>query len=43
MKTILFAPATFNLAETTRMIEIAKQMRKNYHCVFAVFQKCISS
>lgn len=39
MKTILFAPATFNLAETTRMIEIAKQMRKNYHCVFCGFSK----
>lgn len=24
MKTILFAPAVFNLAETTRMIEVAK-------------------
>ena len=30
MKTILFAPATFNLAETTRMIEIAKQMRLRF-------------
>ncbi|MGJ0915380.1 glycosyltransferase [Enterococcus avium] len=39
MKTILFAPATFNLAETTRMIEIAKQMRKKYHCVFCGFSK----
>ncbi|MFR3684703.1 MAG: glycosyltransferase [Enterococcus sp.] len=39
MKTILFAPATFNLAETTRMIEIAKQMRQKYHCVFCGFSK----
>ncbi|MGL9727194.1 glycosyltransferase [Enterococcus sp. DIV0756] len=39
METILFAPATFNLAETTRMIEIAKVMRKQYHCVFCGFSE----
>ncbi|MGM0165559.1 hypothetical protein IGI39_000501 [Enterococcus sp. AZ135] len=39
MKTILFAPATFNLAETTRMIEIAKGLRQEYHCVFCGFSK----
>lgn len=39
MKTILFAPATFNLAETTRMIEIAKVMRQNHHCVFCGFSE----
>lgn len=39
MKTILFAPATFNLAETTRMIEIAKEMRQEYHCVFCGFSE----
>lgn len=39
MKTILFAPATFNLAETTRMIEIAKVLRQEYHCVFCGFSK----
>lgn len=39
METILFAPATFNLAETTRMIEIAKVMRRKYHCVFCGFSE----
>lgn len=39
METILFAPATFNLAETTRMIEIAKVMRQKYHCVFCGFSE----
>ncbi|MGG5370229.1 glycosyltransferase [Enterococcus sp. AZ196] len=39
MKTILFAPATFNLAETTRMIEIAKVLRQDYHCVFCGFSE----
>ena len=39
MKTILFAPATFNLAETTRMIEIAKVLRHDYHCVFCGFSE----
>lgn len=39
METILFAPATFNLAETTRMIEIAKVMQGKYHCVFCGFSE----
>lgn len=39
MATILFAPATFNLAETTRMIEIAKVMRQEYYCVFCGFSE----
>ncbi|HCM84528.1 MULTISPECIES: glycosyltransferase [Enterococcus] len=39
MKTILFAPATFNLAETTRMLEIAKQLRQDHHCVFCGFSE----
>ena len=39
MPTILFAPAVFNLAETTRMIEVAKQMQGNHHCEFFGFQK----
>lgn len=39
MKTILFAPATFNLAETTRMIEVAKVLRHDYHCAFCGFSE----
>jgi len=34
MKTLLFAPETFNLAETTRMIEVAKECQENAHCIF---------
>ncbi|MBP1045438.1 hypothetical protein I6N96_04060 [Enterococcus sp. BWM-S5] len=34
MKTLLFAPETFNLAETTRMIETAKKCRHAANCVF---------
>jgi len=34
MKTILFAPETINIAETTRMIEIAKASRAAFRCVF---------
>jgi len=34
MKTIIFAPETINIAETTRMIEIAKQVRDEFRCVF---------
>ncbi|MBW7953480.1 hypothetical protein H3C67_01710 [Candidatus Dojkabacteria bacterium] len=33
-KTILFAPATYNLAETTRCIQIAKAIKKSARCVF---------
>ena len=34
MKTLLFAPETINLAETTRMIEIARACQRNFHCIF---------
>lgn len=34
MGTVLFAPETFSLAETTRMLEIAKVMRAQHDCVF---------
>ncbi|MEW5821523.1 MAG: nucleotide disphospho-sugar-binding domain-containing protein [Cyanobacteriota bacterium] len=34
MKTFIFAPATYNLAEVTRMIEIAKACRDKYNCIF---------
>lgn len=34
MGTILFAPETCSLAETTRMLEIAKVMRAEHDCVF---------
>lgn len=34
MKTILFAPETLNLAETTRMIEIARACGGDFHCEF---------
>ncbi len=34
MKTLLFAPETINIAETTRMIEIAKACRSDFRCVF---------
>lgn len=33
-KTLVFAPAAFNLAEVTRMIEVAKGARRSFHCVF---------
>lgn len=35
MKTILFAPETINIAETTRMVEIAKLLKDKYDCIFA--------
>ena len=34
MKTLVFAPETLNIAETTRLIEIAKESRATFHCVF---------
>ncbi|MBK9210605.1 MAG: hypothetical protein IPL71_20930 [Anaerolineales bacterium] len=34
MKTLVFAPETLNIAETTRMIEIANASRDNFRCVF---------
>ncbi len=43
MKTILFAPATFNLGETTRMIEVAKGIQQyhndKYNCIFFCFSR----
>lgn len=35
MSTVLFAPETFNLAETTRAIEVARKLRDRHECVFA--------
>ncbi|MBR8742511.1 nucleotide disphospho-sugar-binding domain-containing protein [Nocardiopsis sp. MG754419] len=35
MSTVLFAPETFNLAETTRAIEVARRLRDRHECVFA--------
>ena len=37
MKTLLFSPATFNLAETTRCIEVAKAVKNNFNIVFMSF------
>lgn len=34
MKTLLFAPENFNIAETTRMIEIARACGDDFHCEF---------
>lgn len=34
LKTLVFAPETLNIAETTRMIEIAKASRDKFHCIF---------
>lgn len=34
MKTLVFAPETLNIAETTRMIEIANASRDRFRCVF---------
>ena len=34
MKTILFAPTTMNLAETSRQIEIAKALSHTFNPVF---------
>lgn len=34
MKTLIFAPETLNLAETTRMIEIATAVRAQFTCLF---------
>ena len=34
MKTLIFAPETLNIAETTRMLEIAKETRGEFHCIF---------
>ncbi|MCO4852565.1 glycosyl transferase [Bacillus vallismortis] len=34
IKTLIFAPETFNLAETTRAIETAKHCRNHFRCIF---------
>lgn len=34
MKTLVFAPETINIAETTRMIEIARAVHEKFHCIF---------
>ncbi|MGO2110840.1 MAG: hypothetical protein ACTH31_04435, partial [Pseudoclavibacter sp.] len=38
MPTILFAPCTFNLAETTRMIEIARALGDDFDPVFLAYE-----
>ncbi|PEX80695.1 glycosyltransferase [Bacillus cereus] len=38
-KTILFAPETFNLAETTRSIEVAKECSEYFHCIFIGYSR----
>ncbi|WP_104167098.1 nucleotide disphospho-sugar-binding domain-containing protein [Arthrobacter sp. SX1312] len=38
MRTLLFAPVTFNLAETTRMIMIARALGPACHAVFQVYE-----
>lgn len=39
MKTLLFAPETFNLAETTRMIEVAKACQSQATCIFMGYSR----
>ena len=36
-KAIVFAAETFNLAEVTRMLEIAKVARRSFECVFTSY------
>lgn len=38
-KVILFAPETFNMAETTRSIEVAKKCSENFHCIFIGYSR----
>lgn len=38
-KVILFAPETFNLAETTRSIEVAKKCTEYFHCIFIGYSR----
>lgn len=38
MATVLFAPVTFNLAETTRAIEIARAIGGRHRCVFQAYE-----
>lgn len=42
METLLFAPETFNLAETTRMIEVAKECQAQFNCVFMGYSRKFS-
>ncbi len=37
MKTLVFAPASFNLAETTRLVEIARACRNDFRVVFTSY------
>ena len=37
MKTLIFAVAGYNLAETGRMVEIAKEARKDFNVIFASY------
>jgi hypothetical protein len=41
MKTLVFAPETINIAETTRMIEIAKASSAAFRCVFFGYSDAI--
>ncbi|MGX7264939.1 glycosyltransferase [Enterococcus crotali] len=43
MKTLLFAPETFNLAETTRMIEVAKACQSQATCIFMGYSRKFAS
>ena len=36
---VLFAPETFNFAEVTRAIEVARRMPSDVECVFAGFSR----
>lgn len=40
--TVLFAPETFNLAETTRAIEVAKKSREDFECIFIGYSEKFS-
>lgn len=42
MKTILFAPETFNLAETSRCLELAKRLASDYRCLFSGYSERFS-
>lgn len=39
MRTLVFAPMTFNLAETTRMIVVARAMGPGWRCVFQSYEE----
>lgn len=43
LKTFIFAPETFNLAETTRMIEVAKEFNEEANCLFIGYSTEFSS